>query len=117
MRARKPDPVVVTDLREPLVAVHRRLIRLRLAMMAVWIAGWVVAGMLWRHGYLATGILLASGPGLWILWWMVAPRRPEGRRRPVGPPRRRALPHPERPGPREADPTDRGASSSGPPGG
>ena len=92
MRARKPDAVVVTDLREPLVAVHRRLIRTRLVLMVVWIAGWIVAGMLWRHGYLATGILLASGPGVWIVWWLVAPRHVVGRRRPVGPPRPRARP-------------------------
>ena len=95
MRARKPEPVVVTDLREPLVAVHRRLIRTRLVMMAVWIVGWLVAGALWRHGYLATGILLLSGPGVWVTWWWVAPRGPGGRRSPVGPPRRRALPGPD----------------------
>lgn len=96
MRARKPDPVVVTDLREPLIAVHRRRIRIRLVMMVVWIAGWIVAGTLWRHGYLATGILLGSGPGIWVVWWLVAPRRVTGRRRPVPPPGRRALPGADR---------------------
>lgn len=96
MRARRPDPVVVTDLREPLIAVHRRQIRTRLVMMVVWIAGWVVAGALWRQGYLATGILLASGPGIWIVWWLVVPRRITGRRSPVPAPRRRALPGPDR---------------------
>ncbi|RZT86964.1 hypothetical protein EV383_3869 [Pseudonocardia sediminis] len=94
MRARRPDPVVVTDLHEPLIAVHRRQIRTRLVMMVVWIIGWIVAGSLWRHGYLATGILLASGPGIWILWWLVMPRRGTGRRSPVPPPRRRELPGP-----------------------
>lgn len=97
MRARRPDPVVVTDLREPLIAVHRRQIRSRLVLMVVWIAGWVVAGALWRHGYLATGILLASGPGIWIVWWLVVPRRITGGRSPVPAPgcRALALPRPD----------------------
>lgn len=94
MRARKPAAVVVTDLHEPLIAVHRRQIRTRLVMMVVWIAGWVVAGTLWRHGILATGILLASGPGIWILWWTVMPKRAAGRRSPVTARPPRALPGP-----------------------
>ncbi|MBW0101040.1 hypothetical protein [Pseudonocardia sp. KRD291] len=97
MRARRPDPVVVTDMHEPLILVHRRQIRTRLVMMVVWIIGWVVAGALWRHGYLATGILLGSGPGIWILWWLVTARRPAGRRQAVTARAPRALPGPHEP--------------------
>lgn len=81
-------PVVVTDLREPLIVVHRRMMRERLVLMVVWIAGWVVAGALYRHGYLATGILLASGPGVWLAHYAWRCRHAPGRREPVT---RRAL--------------------------
>ena len=104
MRRREPEPVVVTDLHEPLIAVHRRQIRTRLVMMVVWIAGWVVAGTLWRHGYLATGILLASGPGIWITWWLVVPRRVTGHRSPVTTRRARALPTRDGAGPTPGGP-------------
>ncbi|MFP5020342.1 hypothetical protein [Pseudonocardia phyllosphaerae] len=93
MRRRRREPVqVVTDLREPLVVEHRRRIRVRLVAMVVWIIGWVVAGALWQHGWLATGILLGSGPGIWILWWLVMPSPAHGRRRDVDPRPPRALP-------------------------
>ena len=81
--ARPADVTVVTDLREPLTVVHRRLIRARLVLMAVWIAGWIVAGVLYRHGWLATGILLVSGPGVWVAYVAVASRRRPGHREPV----------------------------------
>ncbi|ANY05168.1 hypothetical protein AFB00_01270 [Pseudonocardia sp. HH130630-07] len=74
---------VVTDLREPLAVEHGRRIRIRLVAMVVWIIGWVVSGLFWRDGWLATAILLTSGPGVWILWWLFVPRRTAGRRRPV----------------------------------
>ena len=83
MRRRSDDIAVVTDLVEPLVVQHRRRIRIRLVAMVVWIAGWVVAGMLWRDGWLATAILLGSGPGIWVLWWLLVPRRVPGRRKAV----------------------------------
>lgn len=69
---------------EPLIVVHRRMMRQRLVLMVIWIAGWVVAGLFAEsHGYLATAILLVSGPGVWLVhyawrWW----RRP-GEREPV----------------------------------
>jgi hypothetical protein len=75
--------IVVTDLREPLIVVHRRMMRARLVLMAVWIAGWIVAGVLYRHGWLATGILLATGPGVWVAYAALASRRRPGRRLPV----------------------------------
>jgi hypothetical protein len=76
-------PVVVTDMREPLVVVHRRMMRQRLVLMVVWIAGWALAGAVYRHGYIATAILLVTGPGVWLAfygwrWW----HRP-GAREPV----------------------------------
>ena len=78
-------------MREPLVVVHRRMMRQRLVLMVIWIVGWIVAGALYRHGYLATGILLVSGPGVWLVhyawrWW----HRP-GPREAVRAPSRRAL--------------------------
>jgi hypothetical protein len=82
-------PVVVTDLREPLIVVHRRMMRARLVLMVVWIAGWIVAGALYRHGWLATGILLATGPGVWVVYVAVASRSRPERRVPVS---RAALP-------------------------
>ncbi len=78
-----PEPVVVTDLREPLIVVHRRMMRARLVLMAVWIAGWIVAGALYRQGWLATGILLATGPAVWVGYFAVTARRTPRRRVPV----------------------------------
>lgn len=93
MRRHRREPVqVVTDLHETLAVEHGRRIRIRLVAMVVWIAGWIVAGTLWRDGVLATMILLSSGPGLWLLWWLLVPRRPPERRRPVTPPPPRELP-------------------------
>lgn len=87
---RRPTPVVVTDLVEPLVVVHRRLMRRRAVMFLVWTAGWIVSGLLWRQGYLATGILMASGPGVWLGVWAWEQTRRPGHREPAGP-RRRAV--------------------------
>ncbi len=82
-------PVVVTDMREPLVVVHRRMMRQRLVLMVIWIIGWVVAGLLSPgHGYLATAILLVSGPGLWLVHYAWQSRFRPGHREPVT---RRAL--------------------------
>ncbi|MDQ4119642.1 MAG: DUF3099 domain-containing protein [Actinomycetota bacterium] len=97
MRRRRDDVAVVTDLAEPLVVQHRRRIRVRLVAMAVWIAGWVVAGMLWRDGWLATAVLLGSGPGIWLLWWLAVPRHDPGRRQAVRTRGPRALPAADRP--------------------
>ena len=76
-------------MREPLIVVHRRMMRQRLVLMVIWIAGWSVAGALYRHGYLATAILLVSGPGVWLVhytwrWW----HRPGSREEVRAPPRR-----------------------------
>lgn len=83
-RNRPPGrPIVVTDMREPLVVVHRRMMRQRLVLMVIWIIGWVVAGLLYRHGYLATAILLVSGPGVWLAHYAWQSRRRPGHREPV----------------------------------
>lgn len=87
---RRSRPVVVTDYREPLVVVHRRMIRLRLVLLGVWLIGWVIAGLLHRTGWLATLILLLSGPGVWLVVLAVTEWRRPGRRVAVTP-RRRAL--------------------------
>lgn len=84
----------MTDLREPLLVVHRRLMRRRAVMFLVWTAGWIVSGLLWRHGYLATGILLASGPGVWLSVWAWEQTRTPGRREPAEPRRRAVAPAP-----------------------
>ena len=81
------------------IVVHRRMMRQRLVLMVIWIAGWVVAGAVYRHGYIATGILLVTGPGVWLAyygyrWW----HRP-GAREPVMR-ERRALGGPAAGGPR-----------------
>jgi hypothetical protein len=85
---RRPAPVVVTDLHEPLYVVHARIMRFRLVLFGVWLVGWVVSGLLWRDGWLATAILLGSGPGIWLVVGLVRSGRRPGRREPVG---RRAL--------------------------
>ena len=80
-------PIVVTDMREPLIVVHRRMMRQRLVLMAIWIAGWALAGLLSQsHGYLATSILLVSGPGVWLVHYAWRSRRRPGRREPVSRP-------------------------------
>lgn len=86
--SRRPAPVVVTDLHEPLYVVHGRIMRMRLALFAFWLVGWVVSGMLWRDGWLATAILLGTGPGVWIVVGLLRSGRQPGRREPVS---RRAL--------------------------
>jgi hypothetical protein len=85
---RRPAPVVVTDLHEPLYVVHARIMRFRLVLFGVWLVGWVVSGLLWREGWLATAILLGSGPGVWLVVGLIRSGRRPGRREPVG---RRAL--------------------------
>jgi hypothetical protein len=85
---RRPAPVVVTDLHEPLHVVHGRIMRFRLVLFGVWLVGWAISGVLWRDGWLATAILLGSGPGVWLVVGLIRSRRRPGRREPVG---RRAL--------------------------
>ena len=85
---RRPAPVVVTDLHEPLYVVHARIMRFRLVLFGVWLVGWAVSGLLWREGWLATAILLGSGPGVWLVVGLIRSGRRPGRREPVG---RRAL--------------------------
>ena len=80
MRRRGPAPVVVTDMREPLVALHRRLIRRRLVLMVVWIAGWAATGFVADTAWLAIGLLVVTGPVLWVIVWLVAEREQPGRR-------------------------------------
>ncbi len=87
---RRSRPVVVTDMHEPLIVVHRRMMRTRLVLLGIWLVGWVVSGLLYRTGWLATLILLASGPGVWLVVVIVTERRRPGRREAVSP-RRRAL--------------------------
>lgn len=96
MTRRRNAVVTVTDLREPLIDVHRRMMRTRLVLMVVWIAGWIVAGALYRSGWLATGILLATGPGVWLVVWAAEARRRPGRREPVRSRAPRSLPAPRR---------------------
>lgn len=86
MRSNRPAPVVVTDLREPLTSVHRRMIRTRTALLAVWILGWVATGFVADTAWLAIAVLVVTGPVLWVaVWWFESRRRP-GRRTPVGRP-------------------------------
>jgi hypothetical protein len=92
---RQPPAMVVTDLREPLVAVHRRMIRTRTVLMAIWIVGWASTGFVSETAWLAIGILVATGPALWIAAWIHQRQRRPGRRTPVGP---RALTAPGAPG-------------------
>ena len=87
---RHSAPVVVTDLHEPLHVVHGRMMRTRLVLFAIWAVGWVVAGLLWRDGWLATTILLGSGPPVWAVVWLWKEAHRPGRRVPVAV-RRRAL--------------------------
>lgn len=90
MRIRRPAPIVVTDMHEPLIVVQRRKMRARLVLFGIWLIGWVVSGILWRDGGLATAILLLSGPGVWLVYCTVLEFRRPGRREAVTP-RRKAL--------------------------
>jgi len=85
---RRPAPVVVTDLHEPLYVVHNRIMRMRLLLFGIWLIGWAVSGVLWRNGWLATAILFGSGPGVWLVVGLLRSGRKAGHREPVG---RRAL--------------------------
>ena len=78
--------VVVTDLREPLAAVHRRMIRTRTVLMVVWILGWAATGFVYRTAWLALLILAVTGPVLWLAVWWNERRIAPGRRLPVGAP-------------------------------
>ena len=88
MFRRRAAPVVVTDLHEPLYVVHSRIMRRRLVLFGIWLIGWVVSGLLWRDGWLATAILLGSGPGIWLIVGVIRSGRHPAGREPVG---RRAL--------------------------
>ncbi|MFC4950925.1 hypothetical protein [Pseudonocardia sp. GCM10023141] len=76
--------VVVTDMREPLVVVHRRLIRRRSVLAAIWIAGWAATGFVSDVAWLACTLLVITGPALWLLVWAWTARFTAGRREPVG---------------------------------
>lgn len=80
MRRASPNPVVVTDLREPLVVQHRRLIRRRLVLMVVWILGWAATGFVADTAWLAIGLLVVTGPLLWVLVRLAVGRKRPGRR-------------------------------------
>jgi hypothetical protein len=82
MRRRNPAPVVVTDLHEPLVVQHRRLIRRRLVLMVVWMLGWAATGFVADTAWLAIGLLVVTGPALWVIVWLVAEQQRPGRREP-----------------------------------
>lgn len=88
-------PVVVTDMREPLVVIHRRLIRMRSTLGAIWIAGWATTGFVSDTAWLALTILAVTGPVLWLAVWAYRARRRPGRREPVG---RREITAPAGPG-------------------
>lgn len=89
-------PVVVTDMREPLTVVHRRLIRRRTVLMVIWILGWVATGFVSDKAWLALTILFVTGPVLWWAVWLYHDIRAPGRREPVG---RRAITAPPVRGP------------------
>ncbi|NMI00843.1 hypothetical protein [Pseudonocardia acidicola] len=97
-RPRRPEPAVVTDLAEPLAAVHRRMIRIRTVLMVIWILGWAATGFVWRTGWLAMLIVIVTGPVLWAAVFVHGTRRPPGRRVPVDL-RRRAITGPGRAAP------------------
>jgi hypothetical protein len=81
-------PVVVTDMREPLIVLHRRLIRRRTVLMVIWILGWAATGFVSDTAWLALSILALTGPILWAAVWAHCARIQPGRREPVG---RRAI--------------------------
>ena len=87
--------VVVTDMREPLVVVHRRLIRRRSALMVIWILGWAATGFVYETAWLALLILAVTGPVLWVAVWACCAGTAPGRREAVG---RRAIRAPGAPG-------------------
>ena len=82
-------------MREPLVLVHRRLIRRRSALMVVWILGWAATGFVYDTAWLALLILAVTGPVLWVALWAYQAHTAPGRREPVG---RRAITGPAVPG-------------------
>ena len=86
MPHRRAAPVVVTDLHEPLYVVHSRIMRMRLVLFGIWLVGWTVSGILWRDGWLATAILLGSGPGVWVVVGLVRARQATGAPRAGQPP-------------------------------
>lgn len=101
---RRSEPVVVTDMQEPLTAVHRRMIRVRLVLMGVWILGWVAAGLVVtgplagtgpHTGWVAILIVVLTGPALWALNRLRELHRRPGTRTPVS---RRAISGPAAPG-------------------
>lgn len=79
-------PVVVTDLRESLVVVHRRLIRRRSVLMVIWILGWAATGFVSDRAWLALLILALTGPVLWVAVWAYHVWKAPGSRESVGRP-------------------------------
>lgn len=75
-------------MREPLVVLHRRLIRRRSVLMVVWILGWAATGFVHDRAWLALLILAVTGPVLWLAVWAFYASTAPGRREPVG---RRAI--------------------------
>lgn len=80
--------MVVTDLRESLAERHGRQIRRRSVLMVVWILGWAATGFVAETAWLAIGLIVVTGPVLWIAVWLLVDDEPAaGRESP-----RRALP-------------------------
>lgn len=71
-------------MREPLVVVHRRLIRRRSVLMVIWILGWAATGFVYETAWLALTILAVTGPMLWAVVWAHQQHNTPGRRQPVG---------------------------------
>lgn len=82
-------------MREPLVVLHRRLIRRRSVLMVIWILGWVSTGFVSDTAWLALLILAVTGPVLWLAVWAWITAAAPGHREPVG---RRAIRAPGAPG-------------------
>lgn len=77
---RRARPVVVTDMREPIALVHRRLIRRRTVLMVVWIIGWAATGFVADRGWVPIAILVVTGPLLWLVVWCATERSRHGAR-------------------------------------
>ena len=92
-RASEMTEPFVFDLAEP---VHRKALARLQSEQVAWFGtngrdGFphaVPIWFLWRDGWLATAILLGSGPGVWLVVGLIRARRRPGHREPVG---RRAL--------------------------